>query len=303
MKKTLVLAMASAMTMLTACTQIQPGWQGVSVDDWGAPTINGCAKEETQQATVLDTVYEYPARDISWDATDDPNANPERPPYVVLSNAKDQAYMKVPVYLVFDLTTDCDLLKQFHRDLGTKYEAWAGGAEGGWVQLLDFVVGQPLEQTLLTVSQKYTYQQIWNDEKVREEYRAAIQAELPAKAEQKAGKAYFSDFTVTIGQPVPQDQRLIDLRANEQAALSEANTKEIAATADANARAAAAERELAAVRAENEVKFAQAEQIKTLVTALGGPEAYIRYLAVTEKNITLWPAPVVVPGGSGEPPR
>lgn len=301
MKKFLpVLALLAA--VLVGCTQIQPGWQGVSVDDWGAPSITGCAKEETQEVTVLDSVYKYPARDISWDATSDQNANPERPPYTVLSNSKDQAYMQVPVYLVFDLTTDCEKLKQFHRDLGTKYEAWEGGKDGGWVQLLDFVVGQPLEQTLLAVSQKYTYQQIWNDEKVREEYRKAIQDALPAAAEQKAGQQYFEGFTVTIGQPYPQDERLINLRADEQKALSEARTEEIKLTAGANAREKAAQAELAAANAEVAAKEAEARKREAEIRAFGeGPEAINAYLRDqcqrTQGCKQYDPAPVVVGAG------
>lgn len=253
--------------------------------------------------TMTVDLREYPARDISWDATADPNANPERPPYVVLSNPKDQAYMNVPVNLVFDLTTDCDKLKQFHRDLGTKYEAWKGGADNGWVKLLDYVVGQPLEQTLLAISPKYTYQQIWNDQAVREEYRKAIQDALPEASKQKAGNDYFTGFTVTIGQPYPQDQRLIDLRANEQSALSEARTNEIKLTADAQAREKAAKANENAANAEVAAKEAEARKRAAEIRAFGeGPAALDAYLReqCQEKNGTCKqydPAPVIVGAG------
>ena len=292
-----VIAAAAASALLAGCTQVQPGWQGVSIDDWGAPTINGCAKEETQEVTLLDTIRKYPARDVSWDATADQNANPERPPYRVLSNADDQAYMQVPVSLVLDLTTDCEKLKTFHRNLGTKYEAWEGGREGGWTQLLDFVVGQPLEQTLLKVSQGYTYQQIWNDAGVREKYRAAIAAELPNQIKQKAGDDYFKLKTITIGQPYPEDQRLIDARALEQSSQAEATAKQTQATADANARKAAAEAELAAAQAELATQRAEADKRNAMIAGFGeGPaavEAYLRWIAITEKGITPWPSPII----------
>lgn len=180
---------------------------------------------------------------------------------------------------MFDLTTDCEKLKQFHRDLGTKYEAWKGGADNGWIQLLDFVVGQPLEQTLLSISQKYTYQQIWNDEKVREEYRAEIEKALPEASKRKAGNDYFTGFTVTIGQPYPQDERLVKLRADEQQALSEARTTEIKLTADANAREKAAQAELAAANAEVAAKEAEARKRAAEIRAFGeGPAAIDAYL-------------------------
>ena len=300
MNKTLSVATVLTALSLTACTQVPAGWQGVKVDDWGDPTVNGCVPEETQEGTFSETVYQYPARDISWDASDDPNADPERKPYEVLSNAKDQAYMKVPVTVVFDLTTDCDKLKQFHRDLGTKYTAWQGGTdnESGWVSLLNYVIGQPLEQTLIGISQKYTYQQIWNDEAIRTEYKNALQAQLPKEAAARTnGVDYFSDFVVTIGKPEPVDQRLRDARAAEQASQAEAAAKQTQATADANARQSAAEAELRASQAETATAEQDARKRQAEIAGFGeGPgavEAWLKWKAITEKSITPWPAPII----------
>lgn len=299
MNRSIPAVFAAVALSATACTQIPAGWQGVKVDDFGDPVVNGCAKEETMEATLTETIYEYPARDISWDASDDPSLAPERPPYEVLSNAKDQAYMKVPVTVVFDLTTDCEKLKQFHRDLGTKYEAWKGGTpdDVGWDNLLAYVIGQPLEQTLIGISQKYTYQQIWNDEAIRTEYKNALQEQLPKEAAARTnGVEYFSDFVVTIGKPTPVDQRLRDARAAEQSSQAEAAAKQTQATADANARKAAAEAELAAAQAELATERAEAEKRLAEIAGFGsGPEAveaWLRDRAITA-GITPWPAPII----------
>ncbi len=48
--------------------------------------------------------------------------------------------------VTFDLTSDCDKLKEFHREFGTKYSGWLnsdGTVSEGWKSLLRYVVGQP----------------------------------------------------------------------------------------------------------------------------------------------------------------
>lgn len=131
-------------------------------------------------------VYLYPSRQISWDALDRPDA--EAPPAtLVVSNASaPPAELKVPpVSVTFDLTSDCDKLKEFHREFGTKYSGWLnsdGTVSEGWKSLLRYVVGQPpLENTLVSVAQKYTWRQIWNDEAVRWSFRTPYAKRCPPK--------------------------------------------------------------------------------------------------------------------------
>lgn len=289
----IVLALA-----LVGCSKVAAGQQAVEVDSWGSPTVSGCAKEETQVGTMSVDLYRYPARQISWDANTDTGA--ERGPYVVLSNPKDQAYMNVPLTVTFDLTTDCELLKQFHRDYGTKYQAWLdddGNTTPQWTQLLQYVVGQPTEQTLLAISQKYTYQQLWNDESVRNEYKNALQVELPKQsAARTGGVEYFTNFVVTVGKPEPTDERLRNARAAEQAAIAQANADQTKATSDANARKASAEAELAATQAEVATKKAEADKRAAEISGFGtGPEAvdaYLKWVAIN-RNLNVYPSPII----------
>jgi SPFH domain / Band 7 family len=295
-----VTALFAAALTLSACSSVAAGQQAVEVDSWGDPTVSGCAAEETQVSTMSVDLYRYPARQISWDANNDPGA--ERGPYVVLSNSKDQAYMNVPLTVTFDLTTDCDKLKDFHRNYGTKYQAWLddnGNTTSKWVELLQYVIGQPTEQTLLAVSQKYTYQQLWNDEAVRQEYKNALQIELPKQsAARTGGVEYFTNFQVTVGKPEPADERLRNARAAEQAAIAEASAAQTKATSDANARKAAAEAELAAAQAEVATKQAEANKRLAEIAGFGtGPDAVEAWLKAQciEKapDCTPWPQPII----------
>lgn len=296
MNKKLTAALAFATIGLSACSSVSAGQQAVEVDDWGDPTVSGCAKEETQVGTMTVSLFRYPARQISWDANNDPGA--ERGPYVALSNPSDQAEMSIPLTITADLTTDCDKLKQFHRDYGTKYQAWNdddGTTSDGWTKLLNYVIGQPAEQAVISITQKYPWQKVWNDEAVRSEYKSDLQAQLPKEsAARTGGTDYFTNFVVTVGKPSPTDQRLRDAAALQQSSQAEANAAQTKATADANARKASAEADLAAAKAETAT--AQQEALKKQAEIAGFPdvEAYLRDQCIkVAPNCTPWPQPII----------
>lgn len=291
-----ILVAIAATALLAGCSSVGAGQQAVEVDSWGDPTVSGCAKEETQVGTMSVDLYRYPARQISWDANNDPGA--ERGPYVALSNPSDQAEMSIPLTITADLTTDCDKLKQFHRDYGTKYQAWLdddGTTSDGWTKLLNYVIGQPAEQAVITITQKYKWQQVWNDETVRAEYKQALQSQLPKEsAARTGGTDYFTNFVVTVGKPAPTDQRLRDAAALQQSSQAEANATQTKATADANARRAAAEANLAAAVAET--KTAQQDALLNLAKIAGFPdvESYLRDECIRTQGCTMYgPSPII----------
>ena len=292
--------MAFLAVAVVGCSSVGAGQQAVEVDSWGDPTVSGCAKEETQVGTVTVDLYKYPARQISWDASDDPNTTPERGPYDVLS--KDQTYMKVPVTIQMDLTTDCDKLKQFHRDYGTKYSGWLnddGTPSQGWKDLLTYVVSQPTEIALTAISRNYDYGQIWNEETVRVEYQKKLLEELPKEsARRTGGVAYFENFRVDVLKPYPADERIRNAKSNEISAAAEANTKKITAEADANAREAAAKAEERANVAEAAAQRAEAAKKQAEITGFGtGPEAvdaWLRSQCIQTPNCTMYgPSPII----------
>ena len=150
--KKFALLIVALMLSLVGCSyaNMGPGEQAVVQEGYWMiptePTLKGCISPEKNSNEITNHVYRYPARQISWDATGDPGS--ERGPYVVVSNAKAPADMNVPVVVTFDLTTDCEKLKQFHRDFGTKYSGWLnddGSVSNGWLELLNYVIGQPLQ--------------------------------------------------------------------------------------------------------------------------------------------------------------
>lgn len=247
--------------------------------------MTGCISPETTQNEITNTVYWYPSRQISWDATGQQGS--ERGPYKVVSSAAAPGEMNVPVVVTMDLTRDCELLKEFHRDFGTKYQGWLkddGTTSQGWLDLLNYAVGQPMEQTLVSIAQKYTWRQIWNDENVRIEFQAALQNGLEqASAKRTNGKAFFTNFNVTVLKPDPVDP-----------ALKEAINKEQSAVAQANADKAKANADLETAKAQTKVAEQQALQRQAEIAGFPDIDSYLKKLAI-EQNLNPY-QPVIVPG-------
>lgn len=240
MKKTMV-AIAAAAVALTGCgyQSAESGEIGVVQNGAFFPgadkNLIDCIMPETTQNQLWDEVFWYPARQISWDATGETGS--ERPAYVVTSNAEAPAEIAVPVTITADLTRDCEEIKAFHQSQGTKYSAWMVEQDGkrvtspGWVELLNYAIGQPTEVVLARTAQQYPWQQIWNDDKVRAEFTERLEKDLPTEIRKRTGGDYFTNIQVTVTKPKPVDEGLLTAIADEQKQITAANSAREAADA------------------------------------------------------------------------
>ncbi len=274
---------------LTGCAeQIAAGERAVKVDDYMMiptdPTVEGCIDPETSAFNPPGgfKAYKYPARQISWDATGADKS--EAQATVVVSNASAPAELRVPVTVTFDLTGDCEELKEFHRNFGTKYQGWLnddGTTSDGWRSLLRYVVGQPMEQTLISVAQKYPWRDIWNNEAVRMEFQNALRDGLPNASKARTnGKAYFKNFQVTVMKPDPVDAGLKQAIINEQKAIADARAAEAKGVADANAAKAKAEADKAAAEKQTELARQQALQKQAEIAGYPSVDDYLKAKAL-----------------------
>lgn len=303
-KKVSAVILAAAVTLpLAACsTSVPAGVQAVKVDDYAFiptdPTVEGCIEPEQNQFNPPGgfSAYMYPARQISYDANDDKDA--EAPSIIVVSNAEAPAELKVPVTVTFDLTTDCEKLKQFHRDFGTKFQGWLdsdGLVTDGWKNLLKYVIGQPLQNTLVSIAQKYPWRSIWNDEKIRIEFQNALAKTLPQVSKERTnGVEYFTNFQVTVMKPDPVDGGLKSAIIAEQKAIADARAAEAKGVADANASKAKAEAEVSTAKAQTELARQVALQKQAEIAGYPDVDAYLRDQAI--KNGQNPFQPVIVPG-------
>lgn len=280
----LFVAGAVALPVVGCATQVGAGTQAVKVEDYmfvpTAPDVTGCIAPESSETNPPGGFksYKYPSRQISYDATGDQDA--EAQATVVVSNAEAPAELRVPVTVTFDLTTDCDKLMEFHREFGTKYSGWLnddGTVSEGWKNLLRYVIGQPLQNTLVSIGQKYPWRKIWNDEAVRIEFQNALQATLPkVSADRTNGVDYFTNFQVTVMKPDPVDSGLKDAIISEQKVIADARAAEAKGVADANAAKAKAEADRVTAIAQTELARQRALQKQAEVAGFPSVEDYLR---------------------------
>jgi hypothetical protein len=296
MNKKFTAALVFASIGLSACSQIGAGQQAVLVDTWGAPTVSGCAKEESQVSDIGNDIRRFPARQITWDANNDPGA--ERGPYLALSSSEAQAEMAIPVTITFDLTTDCDKLKAFYRDYATQDSGWLkddGTPSDGWVKMLTRTVSQPAEQAIFTVTQKYTWQKVWNGDDVRQEYVGALSRQLPEQtAARTGGVEYFKNFKVSVGKPYPTNEQLRQSAEAQQANAAAAEAERIKLTSQANAEKSAADSQKLAAQAQRDAEVAKAQIVAAQIAGYPDVESYLRAQCIkVAPNCTPWPQPII----------
>lgn len=309
-----VLAVAAA--SVVGCSQVNPGTQAIEKDSYGSPNLGNCVVGPANPGTVTVDLIRFPARQITWDATGDKDA--ERGPYAALSKpaspplapgqvpdadySTGQAEMAIPVTLTFDLTTNCNDLKEFYTKYATKDNGWLndkGESTDGWVKLLNYTISQPAQQAIIRITQKYPWQKVWNDEQVRAEYQKDLTTDLQKEAATRTGgKEFFTNFLVTVGKPYPTDDKLRQAVADQQSSQAQANAAQTKATADANARKAAAQASTDAANAEVAAKTAEANKQKAIIAGYGdGPaavEAYLRDECIKTPGCTMYgPSPII----------
>lgn len=303
----IALAAAVSLPVVACSTSVPAGNQAVKVDTYmfvpTDPTVEGCIQPEQNEFNPPGgfDAYLYPARQISYDANEDKDA--EAPSTVVVSNAEAPAELKVPVTVTFDLTKDCEKLKQFHRDFGTKYSGWLdedGNVTQGWKNLLNYVIGQPLRNTLVSIAQKYPWRKIWNDETVRVEFQNALTATLPKVSKERTNDVeYFSNFQVTVMKPDPVDSNLKSAIIAEQQAVASANADKARGVANAEAAQAKANADVEAAKAQTEVARQQALQKQAEISGYPSVDAYLRQQEVNvkqgavDKGLNPFPSPII----------
>lgn len=231
-----------------------------------------------------DSYYPFPTSEREWDATGKKGSDSGR----FSSVTKDNVVMRVPVTVRFTLKTGCEDLKKFYakyvRRYGAEFET-NGEYNEQWTLLLRKLVGDPADQTLDRIIQKYNWRNVWNDPKTKVAIEREFNERLTAKNSllvQTAKASYFEGVSVLVGTPTPDRAELRNAVALEQQAVADAKSKE----AEADARAAQARAELA-------VTQAQAAKRREAIDGYGSIDAYLKALAIKRGQNPYQPTYVV----------
>jgi hypothetical protein len=205
--------------------------------------------------------FKYPAGQRTFDFSGAEGALAQ--PYTVVS--KDNQELSVSGGLTFQLDTSCDgdgdsgggMLREFHEEIGLKFQPVLnddGTAADGWLELLRFYIGQPLNKALTAEAQKYTWLALYNDPATRVKFETAINSNLAeAVKSTTGGKAYFLNFNLTLQKPTPRKE-LVDGLVAVQVAITQRQ----------------------AIVEQNATVQEKLKQIRALVAVLG-PDGYILY--------------------------
>jgi hypothetical protein len=118
---------------------------------------------------------------------------------------KDGAQMTMTGVVTFYLNTDCDVLRRFHTQIGSKdwdgQPAYVNDGYQGWDAMLDVYIGQQLRNVVNDAAGGQDSSALYKDPTIRRELQGPIGAELPKAVRDFAHGPYFRDFTVELNQP------------------------------------------------------------------------------------------------------
>ena len=292
--KRIIMALGVAIVLFTtgcATTSAPADLRGVhySGGSFSSKKFDNCIEPSTRDFSPGDKYYYYPTRQISFEASESKAS--ERGRFVVVS--EDNAELYVPVRLTFRLDAKCETLRKFHEEVGSRYnaaiqedvtddgETTSADYPGGWVDLLNDVIGKPLDNTLIRVAQEYPWREVWNDDAVRLEMQEQIKAQIESLVNDQSGGDYFTDFTVLVQKPEPVDPALVNSIAAEQAGIAQANADKAKAEADAATAKAKAEADALTAKSQEALARADAKTKEAEIAGFGGIENYLRYMCIT----------------------
>lgn len=175
---------------------------------------------------VGDDAYTYPSGQRSF--TFDSKGGSDFQPISVVS--KDQVTLTLSGVISFYLNTDCDTLKKFHQQIGSKvwggHHAYVNDNFQGWTNMLDVELGKPLQNDLTDAASNYGYSDLYLKASVRQELEKQLASTLEGRVKDLTGGDYFQNFKVLINKPqVPQN---IEDALNAKAAAVQQNAAQVA---------------------------------------------------------------------------
>lgn len=232
-----------------------------------------------------DDEYKYPTdtRYYEWGR----DGAESKDPITVVT--KDNVTMTVVGTFNFALNTSCGnkdkdgnydggVIRKFHEQIGLRAGANGDEIPKDWNSILAQYVAQPLNRALDNATKNYTWLELYGNQAKKAEWQRQVGLLMTQYVQDQTHEDYFCnpDFrgsgdcgqpTLTVQQPVPP--------ANIQAALNDAQ---------------AAIQENAANEARVKSNKSEAAAIAELVKVLG-PEGFVLYQAIKDKQITVVPIP------------
>jgi hypothetical protein len=226
-------------------------------------------KPGTRELTggLADQTFVYPAGQRTYVFSD--NGAGDTGPIVALT--KDNIELTTTGVVRFDLTSDCEVLRQFHEQIALKDKAYITEENEGWKKVLQTYLQASLQRAVNEATQEFNWKELYNDVNVKAAWEKKVSELLPRLVKQGMNGEYFANYSLTIQKPtLPAD--LLKALQDTQTAIEQNNAQ----------------------KERNAQVQTEAESIKRLVDILG-PEGYNTYQAIKDGKISIYP----IPQGSG----
>lgn len=263
MKKILAPIIGAALIAgVTGCTvaNTQPNERAVQYDAgmFSSTQFENCVNPGVREWNGPgDETYIYPAGQRNYQFLADGSG--EMGAIDVLT--KNQASVTVEGVISFELTGDCDKLREFHERVGAQHE---------WNQLLTIYMAQPIKDLITEATLNFTWEELTRDETKRQEWSKLVTERLNPRINHTINGEYFKVLSVTLQKP--------KLNAELEASLNRAQiaTQEAVTQEQQN------------TRIKTELEGIQ-EQIDVL-----GVDGYLKSKAIDKGNIPF----ITIPEGS-----
>lgn len=266
----IVLALVGVVFFFNA-TQIntEPDQQGLwyKAGPFTSTHFDHCVKPGERQlfGGVADKTFVYPAGQRTFEYNNSGTADTGS----IVALTKDNVELSTDGVVRFSLTFDCETLKNFHEQIGLKFNAEMkdGTTSDGWRDMLNVYLRASLQRAVNEATQEFNWKELYNDVAVKAKWEAKVSELLPRFVKQGMDGEYFDNYSLTIQKPT--------LPAELQKALQDTQT--------------AIEQNNAQVE-RNATIQTEAESIARLVAILG-PEGYNVYQAIKDGKISVMPIP------------
>lgn len=183
--------------------------------------VKDCVAPSTNKYVGIgDDVYVYPAGLRTF--TFDDKKGADYPPITVVS--KDNVTMHLSGVLSFNINPDCEVLKRFHQQIGTKRwgddqrPAYVNGEDfRGWTSMLDVQLGKPTQNSLTDDAAAETYLDLYTSPQVRQRLEKTLAQTLPGRVRELSGGDYFQNFKVLLNKPDAPESIVKALEAKQAA--------------------------------------------------------------------------------------
>lgn len=254
-------------------TQIntEPDQQGVwyKAGPFTSTHFDHCVKPGERQlfGGVADQTFVYPAGQRTYEFST--AAAADTPPIVALT--KDNIELTTTGVVRFNLTSECEVLRQFHEKIALKDKAYITEGNEGWKKVLNTYLLTSLQRAVNEATQEFNWKELYNDVNVKSKWEAKVSELLPRFVMQGMDGEFFDNYSLTIQKPT-LPEALVKALQDTQTAIEQNNAQ----------------------KERNATIQTEAESIKRLVDILG-PEGYNVYQAIKDGKISVMP----IPSGSG----